>query len=258
MVSNLRTFKCPWMIRGLASSALFMAFVLGACAGDDKSLRGDTLTRHLKLGDTLGLPEGGSDAEVAASPSPSPSPEVVVTTPCQFDNVNTILTKAGFLEHVNPDQKPGTYGTPTAVTGTLWQNGGTNKSREKAPLSKLDFRLCPKIAFNERGHSLTRLIEFTDPSTDGEYQLVIHRVRYPSESTGVGIWYHWDDRIVWKDGKNLHKFNKHKDYRVTCQFKAADAKPWSCEYVEETQSAIDCSKYARRGVECKTIELPGA
>ncbi len=241
--------KSIWAVACLVAQGLV------ACAPGETSLRGDSLTRRLNLGDGVGLPDPATDSTVITSPSPSP--EVSVTQPCQEDKVNTFLTKEGFLEHANPDQKPGTFGTDTAVTGVSWANGGTNKSRESAPVSTLDFRLCTKIAFNERGHSLTRLIKFIDPSADGEYQLVIHRVRYPKESKGIGIWYHWDERVTWKDNKSLHKFNEHKDYRVTCQFKAADDKPWSCSYAEETQSAIDCSKYARRGVECRKIELPG-
>lgn len=225
--------------------------LLAGCA-DSNSFSGRGVLRRLNLGGGDSQSDQKSP-EPAQSDAPARTDVTTLTSDCQVDKTNTRLSKAGFVEHVAERMKPGVFGEPSALTGAAWANGGSDKGRGQG-LARLDWRLCDKLAFYEQGHSVTRTIDFEDPPEDGLYQLLVHRVRYPNESYGVGLWYHWDERVKWT-GKSLSNFNKHGDYLVTCDFKQAGPDQWTCRYEEQRQSAVDCSRWARSGVPCTDIEM---
>ncbi|MEY4630813.1 MAG: hypothetical protein RIQ81_933 [Pseudomonadota bacterium] len=235
---------------GQLLSCSSIGFFLVGCS-DSSTFKGEGVLRRLSLGGEA--PAEQKLPEASTSDVPARTDVTTMISNCQVDKTNTRLSKAGFVEHVTDGMKPGVFGEPSALTGALWVSGGSNKPRGDGP-ARLDWRLCNKLAFYERGHSITRTIAFQDPSTDGEYQLLIHRVRFSGESYGVGLWYHWDERVKWT-GNPLFKFNTHKDYLVTCSFKAAGPDQWTCQYEEQEQSAVDCSPWKRAGVSCRTLEM---
>lgn len=155
----------------------------------------------------------------------------------------------GFLEYYYDNQKPGRWLQDSALTGIYWTNGGNVRSYGTAT-SYLDWNLCPKIGFNERGHSLTRTIQFVNPPEDGSYTLRIHRIRYRSEGYGVNIRYWFNGSQVNFNpgvprlGNNWFvDFNSHRDYILQCTYTQANEVPWRCSWSSTTVSSIDCNRW---------------
>ncbi len=196
-----------------------------------------------------GTTTGGGDLPPPSNPGTTPPTTVVVpvypSPKCVAEAPNTVVRFDGALEYTSADFKPGVYGEASATKGLEWPNGGTNKKFGVGP-AIVDWRLCDKIGFVERGHSLTRTISFRSLDKDGAVALTVHRHRGAKESFGVGIWYHWASNIAWKDNKRLFNFNLHKDYVVSCNYTKATDK-WLCGFEVLPPTALDCSPYQSKG-----------
>jgi len=203
---------------------------------DDDALKGSDETSGKN-----GMKNGSDDPVVGA---------VIPTSPCSAQAPNTTKTADGFIEFNSADFKPGLYGQASAIEGMEWPNGGSNKPWGDGTAT-IDWNVCSKLAFKERGHSLTRTILFKDPSADAELHLRVHRYRQSSESNGIGIWYHFDKRVTWT-GPALHNFQAFKDYNIKCQFTAATSS-YVCQYTTSNLSAVDCTGMTRPGVTCTTL-----
>jgi hypothetical protein len=184
----------------------------------------------------------GSDDPVTAA--------IIPSSACAAQAPNTTKTADGFIEFNSPDFKPGLFGQASAIEGMAWPNGGTNRPWGDATAT-IDWNVCSKLAFKEKGHSLTRTILFKDPPSDAELHLRVHRYRATNESQGVGIWYHFDKRVTWT-GPALHNFHAIKDYNIKCQFTAANSR-YVCQYTTSNLSAVDCTGMTRPVVTCTTL-----
>jgi hypothetical protein len=198
------------------------------------------------------------------TPTPTPTATPIPSGACLTDGKNTRLTSSNRLEYYYDDKKPGIWRTETALTGLSWPNGGTLKKYDDIDTSKLDWNLCPNIGFYERGHSLTRKINFINPQEDGEYTLVVHRVRNKDESFGVSIRYWFEgskvsfSRGAIRDRGNWRiDFNLHQDYNFTCSYKQDREIPWRCSVGTTSLSAIICNRWhhSRFRNGCREIDV---
>lgn len=160
---------------------------------------------------------------------------------CAWQKCSTdrrVVTSNGYMEYVHPWYKPGIRDTPTEC-GMSWPNGGTDKPWGTAEAT-IDWRLSHKIGFEDQAHSTTRTLLFKDPENDATLRLRIHRARKSSESYGVGLWYHWDNRVTWDlsnkpqqvfvNWRKNHKYYSHGDYIVECTYSKSSNR-YSCRYV---------------------------
>jgi hypothetical protein len=184
-----------------------------------------------------------------ATPTATPTNTPIPSGLCRTDGNHTRMSVDGYLEHYYDGLKPGRWREASELTGLSWPNGG-NRKRYGTGTSYLDWNLCPKIGFNERGHSLTRTVQFVNPPEDGSYTLRVHRIRTRSESYGVNIRYWFNGSQVnftsgaTRDGGNWRiDFNAHQDYTLQCTYTQANAVPWSCSWSSSTVSSIDCDRW---------------
>jgi hypothetical protein len=182
------------------------------------------------------------------TPIPTQTPTPIPAGACLTNNNETRLTSAGVLEYYFDGKKPGRWREASALTGLSWANGGTAKSYGTAQ-STLDFNLCPKIGFYERGHSLTRTIHLV-AQEDGDYHLTVHRIRNRSESYGVLIRYWFDgSQVEFTRGAIPYRgnwfvdFNLHQDYNLECSYRRDRNKPWRCSWTTSKLTAIDCNRW---------------
>ena len=197
------------------------------------------------------------------TPTPTPTSTPIPSGACLTDGDNTRLTANNRLEYYYDSKKPGIWRAETALTGQSWPNGGTRKGYGTAA-SKLDWNLCPNIGFYERGHSLTRTFNFINPQEDGEYTLVVHRVRNKNESFGVSIRYWFDGSKVSFSGGAIRDrdnwrfdFNLHQDYNFTCSDKQDRNIPWRCSIRTTKLSAIACNRWHHSKIRngCREIDV---
>lgn len=188
------------------------------------------------------------DHGCVAIPTPTATPTPIPAGACLTNGNETRLTSAGVLEYYFDGKKPGRWREASALTGLSWASGGTAK-RYGTARSVLDFNLCPKIGFYERGHSLTRTIGLV-AQEDGDYHLTVHRIRNRSESYGVLIRYWFDGsqveftRGAIRSGGNWFvDFNVHQDYNLECRYRSDRDKPWRCSWTTSKLTAIDCSRW---------------
>ena len=180
-----------------------------------------------------------------ATPTHTPLPSGL----CLANGNETKKSVDGFLEYYYDGLKPGRWREASELTGLDWPNG---RSRKKygTGTSYLDWNLCPKIGFSERGHNLTRTIQFVNPPEDGSYTLRVHRIRNRSESYGVNIRYWFNgSQINFTGGANRNgsnwriDFNTHRDYILQCSYTQTNAVPWTCSWSSTTVSSIDCNRW---------------
>lgn len=267
-----RRFKLIYHMRQALAAKLVVTISLISCSGSQFSST-DGTKKKFRLGQgaaetgeiqNTGTIDGtrddnagkttdnvGTDSkQPSADQSSTPSPETTTPSPCVSQAPNTVVSADGFLQYTNTNLKPGEFGQPSATLGMDWPNGGTNDKYGVAPAT-VDWRLCPKIAFVEHGHSLTRTISFKSLDADGDVTLRIHRARFATESDGIGIWYHWAKNIEWKSG-SLFNFQAQKDYDVTCSF-VKNTDKWLCDYKASAPTALDCKMY--KSSECTNYAL---
>jgi hypothetical protein len=196
------------------------------------------------------------------TPTPTPTSTPIPSGACLTNNNETRLTSSGVLEYYFDAKKPGRWREASALTGLWWPNGGTAK-RYGTAQSTLDFNLCPKIGFYERGHSLTRTIHLV-AEEDGDYHLTVHRIRNRSESYGVWIGYWFDGSqveftrgAIRVGGNWFVDFNVHQDYNLECSYRRDRNKPWRCSWTTSKLTAIDCNRWHHSKIRngCREIDV---
>lgn len=200
-------------------------------------------------------PTATHTATATATPTHTPLPSGL----CLTNGDHTRKSVDGFLEYYYDDAKAGRWREASQLTGLAWRDGG-NRKNYGTGTNYLDWNLCPKIGFTERGHSLTRTIQFVNPPNDGSYVLRVHRIRKQSESYGRNVRYWFNGSQVaftegaTSDGDNWRiDFNAHQDYLLQCTFTQTNAVPWSCSWSSSTVSSIDCNRWHCSGY-CQEIQ----
>ena len=182
-----------------------------------------------------------------ATPTVTPTDTPIPSGLCLTNGYETRKSVDGFLEHYN--NKPGRWREASELTGLDWPSGRNQRGYGTAT-SYLDWNLCSKIGFTERGHSVTRTIQFINPPEDGSYTLRVHRIRNPSESYGRSIRYWFNGSQInftggaHRSGINwFAEFNRHIDYILQCTYTQANEVPWRCSWSSTTVSSIDCNRW---------------
>ena len=159
----------------------------------------------------------------------------------------------GFIEFLDDSYKPGDLGHTSAFNGKLWADGA---GAYGAGTNTFDVRICPKIGFVERGHTLTRTLLFKTPDNDYSFEFTVHRTRFRlGDSYGIMVYYHFDKRlttltrldmnagtITQSSGSYKWAFNTHKDYQFKCNYTFA-SDSISCTVQSAPVTVDDCTKY---------------
>jgi hypothetical protein len=166
----------------------------------------------------------------------------------------TRLAASGAVEYLDSDFKPGLVGQPSAEDGMDWPNGGSKKPFG-AGATVFDTGLCPQVGFMEQGHSLTRTIIFTTPTSDTNFIMTAHRARRKVESFGVNVRFWFDKRVTsfstgnsidapisYSTGAYYVDFNKHLDYKIACNYAKA-TNSFSCNITTSPLTTYNCSLY---------------